>query len=86
MTSKVHETHKMLLVFLDVKCRGSFTNKILSNENSCPLSQIIYIFNALNKFEVDRFFMDFSQMHILKYSTQIIVLHSLLRHILTLLS
>ena len=37
MTYKVHDTHLMLLVFLDLnRNRGSFTDKILSNERVDP--------------------------------------------------
>ena len=36
MTYKVHDTHFMLLVFLDLKSRGSFTDNFLSNDRVDP--------------------------------------------------
>ena len=48
-----------------VSSRESFTYKILSNETVDPYLKYLTIFNAFNYFEVDNFFMCYSQMHTL---------------------
>ena len=36
LINTVHGTHMMLLVFLDIRSRGSFTYKMLSNDTVDP--------------------------------------------------
>ena len=65
MTNKVHDTHLMLLVFLDLEKVGDLSLiKFCQTKQLTPISNIL-IFNALNYFEVDNSFMWYSQMHTL---------------------
>ena len=68
MTSKVHDTHLMLLVFLDLKKKGFFTDKILPNEWVDPyLKEFTFSMLKIN-FKWTRFYVLLINAHSLIYN------------------